>query len=120
MFGSGFLTLGPHPAFFARLRAWVRQTLAFEFQVSEFIGPVPVVAKAQEAKLVNVPKPFTVSASRAPERVTASSTTPSWAEMRSIMAVRRQIKRRRGCQNMRRRRDMQATEERQGLLAEVD
>ncbi|KAJ4421929.1 hypothetical protein N0V82_003426 [Gnomoniopsis sp. IMI 355080] len=120
MFGSRFFALGPHPAFFSRLRAWVRQTLSFEFQVAEFLGPVPVVAKEQEAKLITTPKPFTCSAKRAPVLATASSPSPTWAEVRSIMARRRQVRRSQGWQNLRKRRDMQAREESMGLLTEVD
>lgn len=112
--------LGPHPAFLSRLRAWVRQTLAFEFQVSEFLGPVPVVAKEQEAKLITTPKPFTCSAHRAPALATAASSSPTWAEMRSIMARRREVRRRQGWNNLRKRHQMHAKEESMGLLAVAD
>lgn len=112
--------LGPHPAFLSRLRAWVRQTLAFEFQVSEFLGPVPVVAKEQEAKLITTPKPFSCSAHRAPVLATTSSSSPTWAEMRSIMAKRREVRRRQGWYNLRKRHEMQAKEESMGLLAGAD
>lgn len=118
------IALGPHPAFFSRLRAWVRQTLAFEFQVAELIGPVPVIAKENEAKLITIHKTLTISANRAPAPAsalaTASSSTPTWAEMRSIMAIRRQVRRRQGWYNLRKRHEMQAREESLGLLAGVE
>lgn len=137
--------LGASPAFFGRLRSWFRQTFVLDFGVAEILAaPVPVIAKEAEAKVINMPKPFTKSAARAhalPSAATiqsstaiaaaaAATTTSSssaangpWVEMGplTLSALRRQIRRSRGWNNLRRRHQMQATkEETTGLLAAVE
>lgn len=110
--------LGPNPAFFQRLRSWFNQTWILEFGVAEILGPIPVVAKEAEAKIINTPAPFTLSASRAQALTTVTvSSTPAWMEMRPIQGLRRQLRRRQGWSDLRKARQLQAHEESIGLLA---
>ncbi|KAF3763329.1 hypothetical protein M406DRAFT_323096 [Cryphonectria parasitica EP155] len=116
MFGSRFLTIGPNPAFFQRLRSWFRQTWILDMGVSEILGPVPVIAKEAEAKLITTPTPFSVSASRAPALSTISPSSPAWMELRPIQGLRRQLRRRKGWSDLRKTHQLQAREESVGLL----
>lgn len=99
--------------------------------MSEIIGPVPVVAKEQEAKILNTPAPFSRSAKRAPPLATpyapagATATTTAttqptkWRDMKTITNIRR-LRRREGWYNSRRENQMRMKEERTGLLAAVE